>query len=102
MLPPTGKTDVGLMKGTQREARGSRDRAGARLGEGGSQEGAHQTTGGRPRRREQEAPGSGPGRGRAVWPEGPELKLNTRLGRDRPPFSSAPSLPLPFPLPPFF
>lgn len=37
--------------------------------------------------------GKGAKTGRIVWPEGPEMKLNTRLWRDRPAFSS----PLPFP-----
>lgn len=100
-LPPTGKTDVGLMKGRLRGA--------GLAGESGGVAGRSKLAGasgpshgeGRRDVGKKKAPGRGAGRGRAVWPEGPELKLNTRLWRDRPPFSSAPSIPLPFPLPPF-
>lgn len=78
-LPPTGKTDVGLLKGGQRGA--------GQAGENGSVTGRGKLSGGsEPDHREvrrdvgqEQAPGRGARRGRAIWPEGPELKLNTRL-----------------------
>lgn len=109
-LPPWGKTDVGLMKGRPGGA-GPAGETGAWRGEESSRRKptglprarpAAKSRGGRRRGLGQGQAGNGWGRApQAVGPEGPELKLNTRLWKDRPPFSSAPSLPLLFPLPPF-
>lgn len=73
---------MGLMKGRQGEAWGWRGRAGAWRAEPSSPERADQTT----RRsvalvRRTEVQGRGARLGRAVWPEGRELKLYTASER---------------------
>jgi hypothetical protein len=68
-LPPTGKTDVGLMKGRQREARDWRDRAGAWRGESGKRPKASGPD--HPGGPEEEATRREARLGLAAWPEGP-------------------------------
>lgn len=94
-LPCHGKDRCGLMKGSPRGA-GLAGESGGVAGRGqppgasGPDHAAGRRDDGRKR-----AQGKGAGRGRAVWPQGRQLKLNTGLWRERLPFSSAPPLPSP-------